>query len=79
MTPIVHALRCSLVPFVVLAIVIAVALWPRPPAQVVVMMPVSISAPAAGPVAVPVPVPAWCYDGTWRHASVDLRPWCGWR
>jgi hypothetical protein len=78
MTPIVHALRCSVVPLVLGAAALAVLLWPRQPAPVVVVVPVSISAPAAATATVVHQVPAWCYGYDWRYSSVDLRPLCGW-
>ena len=78
MTPmIVHALRCSAVPLVLAAAALGVTLWPRQPAPVVVVVPVSITAPAATPVVVQH-VPAWCYGNEWRYSSVDLRAFCGW-
>lgn len=75
MTPIVHALRCSVVPLVFGAAALAVLVWPRAPAPIVVVVPVSISAPAP---AVVHHVPAWCSGYDWRYSSVDLRPLCGW-
>jgi hypothetical protein len=55
---------------------IAAARW-REPTVVVVAVPVA--SPAPSPVTVIRQVPIFCgYPYTWRSASFDLRPWCGW-